>query len=102
MSESNDSRIKNANLSEQMKTSFLSYAMSVIVARALPDVRDGMKPVHRRILYSMIEQGNTPDKPHKNQRVSSVMSWVSTIRTVIQLFMNQWFVWHNHSHIDTC
>ncbi|WP_349517391.1 DNA gyrase subunit A, partial [Leuconostoc mesenteroides] len=42
-----------------------SYAMSVIVARALPDVRDGMKPVHRRILYSMIEQGNTPDKPHK-------------------------------------
>ncbi|KAI3473480.1 hypothetical protein Pfo_031524 [Paulownia fortunei] len=48
-----------------MKTSFLSYAMSVIVARALPDVRDGMKPVHRRILYSMIEQGNTPDKPHK-------------------------------------
>ena len=65
MSEQNDSRIRNANLSEQMKTSFLSYAMSVIVARALPDVRDGMKPVHRRILYSMIEQGNTPDKPHK-------------------------------------
>ncbi|GMA69905.1 DNA gyrase subunit A [Leuconostoc litchii] len=65
MSELNDGRIKNANLSEQMKTSFLSYAMSVIVARALPDVRDGMKPVHRRILYSMIEQGNTPDKPHK-------------------------------------
>ncbi|CAM3141510.1 DNA gyrase subunit A [Leuconostoc gasicomitatum] len=65
MSEQNDSRIHNANLSEQMKTSFLSYAMSVIVARALPDVRDGMKPVHRRILYSMIEQGNTPDKPHK-------------------------------------
>lgn len=65
MSERNDMRIKNANLSEQMKTSFLSYAMSVIVARALPDVRDGMKPVHRRILYSMIEQGNTPDKPHK-------------------------------------
>ena len=65
MSEQNDARIRNANLSEQMKTSFLSYAMSVIVARALPDVRDGMKPVHRRILYSMIEQGNTPDKPHK-------------------------------------
>ncbi|GDZ86227.1 DNA gyrase subunit A [Leuconostoc citreum] len=65
MSEQNDTRIRNANLSEQMKTSFLSYAMSVIVARALPDVRDGMKPVHRRILYSMIEQGNTPDKPHK-------------------------------------
>jgi DNA gyrase subunit A len=64
MSEEN-SRIQNANLSEQMKSSFLSYAMSVIVARALPDVRDGMKPVHRRIMYSMIEQGNTPDKAHK-------------------------------------
>ncbi|MDF7627039.1 DNA gyrase subunit A [Leuconostocaceae bacterium ESL0723] len=65
MPEASDSRIQNIHLSEQMKTSFLSYAMSVIVARALPDVRDGMKPVHRRILYSMIEQGNTPDKPHK-------------------------------------
>lgn len=64
MSEENN-RIQNANLSEQMKSSFLSYAMSVIVARALPDVRDGMKPVHRRIMYSMIEQGNTPDKAHK-------------------------------------
>ena len=64
MSELNDSRIKNANLSEQMKTSFLSYAMSVIVARALPDVRDGMKPVHRRILYSMIEQGNKIGRAH--------------------------------------
>ncbi|WP_237026916.1 DNA gyrase subunit A [Lactobacillus sp. S2-2] len=48
-----------------MKTSFLSYAMSVIVARALPDVRDGLKPVHRRILYDMNELGVTPDKPHK-------------------------------------
>ncbi|MBS9335123.1 DNA gyrase subunit A [Fructobacillus sp. M1-13] len=65
MPEEQDSRIKNTHLAAQMKTSFLSYAMSVIVARALPDVRDGMKPVHRRILYSMIEQGNTPDKPHK-------------------------------------
>ncbi|CAH1856921.1 DNA gyrase subunit A [Convivina intestini] len=65
MTEEHDSRIRDIHLSEQMKTSFLSYAMSVIVARALPDVRDGLKPVHRRILYSMIEQGNTPDKPHK-------------------------------------
>ncbi|MBS9338726.1 DNA gyrase subunit A [Fructobacillus sp. M2-14] len=65
MPEEQDSRIKNTHLAAQMKTSFLSYAMSVIVARALPDVRDGLKPVHRRILYSMIEQGNTPDKPHK-------------------------------------
>ncbi|WP_414690728.1 DNA gyrase subunit A, partial [Oenococcus oeni] len=48
-----------------MRTSFLSYAMSVIVARALPDVRDGLKPVHRRILFGMNELGVTPDKPHK-------------------------------------
>ena len=73
MSEQNDTRIRNANLSEQMKTSFLSYAMSVIVARALPDIRDGMKPVHRRILYSMIEQGNTPDKPHKSHVLLVIM-----------------------------
>ena len=48
-----------------MKKSFISYAMAVIINRALPDVRDGLKPVHRRILYSMVEQGITPDKPHK-------------------------------------
>ena len=48
-----------------VKESFLDYAMSVIVARAIPDVRDGMKPVHRRIVYSMAETGNTPDKPFK-------------------------------------
>ena len=48
-----------------VKQSFLDYAMSVIVARAIPDVRDGMKPVHRRIVYSMSESGNTPDKPFK-------------------------------------
>ncbi|WP_419154028.1 DNA gyrase subunit A [Weissella viridescens] len=60
-----DSRITNANVGEQMQTSFLDYAMSVIVARALPDVRDGLKPVHRRILFGMNELGVTPDKPHK-------------------------------------
>ena len=53
------------NLPDEMRTSFLDYAMSVIVARALPDVRDGLKPVHRRILYGMNELGVTPDKPHK-------------------------------------
>src|SRR5712672_204446 len=53
-----------------MKRSYLAYAMSVIVARALPDARDGLKPVHRRILYSMWEQGHTPDKKHiKSARV---------------------------------
>ncbi|MGF3112097.1 DNA gyrase subunit A [Facklamia sp. P9177] len=53
------------NLPDEMRNSFLDYAMSVIVARALPDVRDGLKPVHRRILYGMNELGVTPDKPHK-------------------------------------
>lgn len=63
-------RIENVDLSEKMKTSFLDYAMSVIVARALPDVRDGMKPVHRRILYDMRELGLTPEKPfRKSARV---------------------------------
>ncbi len=59
------SRIKDVDLSKVMRTSFLDYAMSVIVARALPDVRDGLKPVHRRILYGMNELGVTPDKPYK-------------------------------------
>lgn len=58
-------RIKDVDLSKVMRTSFLDYAMSVIVARALPDVRDGLKPVHRRILYGMNELGVTPDKPYK-------------------------------------
>ena len=58
-------RIKNVDLSKVMRESFLDYAMSVIVARALPDVRDGLKPVHRRILYGMNELGVTPDKPYK-------------------------------------
>ena len=60
-----NNRISDVNLSKTMRTSFLSYAMSVIVARALPDVRDGLKPVHRRILYGMSELGVTPDKPYK-------------------------------------
>lgn len=53
------------NIEEQMKTSYLDYAMSVIIGRALPDVRDGLKPVHRRVLYAMKELGNTHDKPYK-------------------------------------
>ena len=59
------SRISSTNLTSQMKNSFLDYAMSVITARALPDVRDGLKPVQRRILYGMNELGVTPDKPYK-------------------------------------
>ncbi|EGL86874.1 DNA gyrase, A subunit [Streptococcus infantis SK1076] len=60
-----DKNLVNVKLTKEMKTSFIDYAMSVIVSRALPDVRDGLKPVHRRILYGMNELGVTPDKPHK-------------------------------------
>ncbi|WP_165727036.1 DNA gyrase subunit A [Streptococcus agalactiae] len=60
-----DKNLVDVNLTSEMKTSFIDYAMSVIVARALPDIRDGLKPVHRRILYGMNELGVTPDKPHK-------------------------------------
>ena len=60
-----DNNLIDVNLTSEMKTSFIDYAMSVIVARALPDVCDGLKPVHRRILYGMNELGVTPDKPHK-------------------------------------
>ena len=58
-------RLEQNNIVNEVKDSFLEYSMSVIVARALPDLRDGLKPVHRRILYSMYESGYTPDKPHK-------------------------------------
>lgn len=57
--------LKPTDMADEMRTSFLEYSMSVIVARALPDVRDGLKPVHRRILYAMNEAGITPNKPHK-------------------------------------
>lgn len=65
MSEMQQGKIETRNITSEIKTSFLSYAMSVIVSRALPDVRDGLKPVHRRILYGMQELGNTSDKPYK-------------------------------------
>ena len=58
-------RIIKINIEEEMKSAYIDYSMSVIVARALPDVRDGFKPVHRRILFGMNELGNTSDKPYK-------------------------------------
>ena len=61
----NRDRLEENNIVDEVKSSFLEYSMSVIVARALPDLRDGLKPVHRRILWSMYESGYTPDKPHK-------------------------------------
>ena len=58
-------RIIKINIEEEMKSAYIDYSMSVIVSRALPDVRDGFKPVHRRILFGMNELGNTSDKPYK-------------------------------------
>ena len=55
------------NIEEEMRRSYLDYAMSVIIGRALPDVRDGLKPVHRRVLYAMYDTGNTSDKPYRSE-----------------------------------
>src|SRR5699024_4801014 len=65
MSDMEQSRVREVNISDEMRTSYIDYAMSVIVARALPDVRDGLKPVHRRILYAMNNLGMTSDKAYK-------------------------------------
>lgn len=64
-------KLLNINISSEIKSSFLDYAMSVIVSRAIPDVRDGLKPVHRRILYTMFEEGITYDKPHKKSATTT-------------------------------
>ena len=61
----NRGRIIPVNIEEQMKSSYIDYSMSVIVGRALPDVRDGLKPVHRRVLFGMSELGNNSNKPYK-------------------------------------
>ena len=88
-------RIIDVDLEQEMKKSYIDYAMSVIVGRALPDVRDGLKPVHRRILYSMHELGMTSDKPYRKS------ARVSTIPTEIRLYMMPWFAWHRIFLPDT-
>src|SRR6266550_9278870 len=69
-------RVESRELEQEMRSSFLDYAMSVIVSRALPDVRDGLKPVHRRVLYGMHEDGLQPNRPYKKSAatVGTVMS----------------------------
>ena len=78
-----DSHAKN-DIVKEISDSFLDYSMSVITSRAIPDLRDGLKPVHRRILWSMFEEGNTPDKPHKKSA------------TTVGYFMG-----HYHPHGDS-
>ena len=72
MAERQDGKIIERDIDEEMKMAYISYAMSVIVQRALPDVRDGLKPVHRRILYTMHEDGLTPDKPYRKSATTVV------------------------------
>ena len=72
-------RIIPVNIEDQMKSAYIDYSMSVIVSRALPDVRDGLKPAPARVLYGMSELGLTYNKAHKNLPVLSVKCWVNTI-----------------------
>ena len=86
-------KIMQVDLEREMKKSYIDYAMSVIVGRALPDVRDGLKPVHRRILYAMYEDGLTSDKPYRKS--------ATTVGNVLGRYhphgahrsMTQWCVW---------
>ena len=87
-------KVHDVDLKQTMVNSYIDYAMSVIAARALPDVRDGLKPVQRRILYAMIELNNGPDKPHRKcARIVAGMLWVNIILTVTVLFMGHWLIW---------
>lgn len=78
---------------DEMQKCYIDYAMSVIVQRALPDVRDGLKPVHRRILYAMNEAGMLPNKAYKKAPVSWAMFWGNTIPTGILRSITPLCVW---------
>ena len=79
-------KIEEVDLQKTMEKSYIDYAMSVIASRALPDVRDGLKPVQRRVLYSMIELNNGPDKPHrKSARIVGDTMGISPSRRQLDL-----------------
>ncbi len=80
-------------IEEEMRESFMAYAMSVIISRALPDVRDGLKPVHRRVLDAMYDASNTSDQPTRNPPVWSAILWVSTIPMATRRSMTPWCAW---------
>ena len=90
------------DLEKEMKKSFIDYAMSVISDRALPDIRDGLKPVHRRILYSMFTQGFTPDKPYRKcaTTVGDVLG--RSIRTATHPYTMPSYVWRRTSPCVIC
>ena len=85
-----EEKIKDVHLAEELSSRYLSYAMSTIVSRSLPDVRDGLKPVHRRLLYAMRQLHLDPVL--RNAPVSSAMLSVNITPTAIALFMVQWCV----------
>lgn len=93
MPNKNIDKVIPIDINEKIKKSYMEYAMSVIVGRALPDVRDGLKPVQRRIIYSMYETGITPEKPHKRVPLLWVMFWHAIIHMVMLLFMMLWCAW---------
>lgn len=82
-----NTKIIPTDLESEMKKSFIAYAMAVNISRAIPDARDGLKPVHRRILYAMNESGLTYDKPYKNVQPPLVTFWVGITHTAIVRFM---------------
>jgi len=90
------------NLEDEMRKSYLDYAMSVIVGRALPDVRDGLKPVHRRVLYAMRVLGNDWNKAYKSPRASSATSSVSITRTATRPSTTRWSAWHSRFRCAIC
>ena len=90
------------DIEAEMRKSYLDYAMSVIIGRALPDVRDGLKPVHRRILFGMYELGLTSTSPTANARRSSAKSSANIIRTATRRFMTRWCAWRRNSTCATC
>ena len=85
-----EGKITPLYLEEEMKTSYLNYAMSVIIGRALPDVRDGLKPVQRRLLYAMQGLGLLPNKPHRKSARGVGELWVNIILTGMWLSMILW------------
>ena len=85
--------VQKIDIDQEMQQAYLDYAMSVIVSRALPDARDGLKPVHRQILYAMYDMGLRADSPLKNCRASSVKSWGNTTHTAIWPSTMLWHAW---------
>ena len=85
------------DVKKEIETAFLDYSMSVIVSRALPDVRDGLKPVHRRILYTMHERGNDPSHAYRKSADTLVQCWALTTPTATYRSTMPWSVWHRTS-----